>query len=210
MMKKVALVGGLLALLGAGSAYAAGQFPGYPLSANPLTGFEYIPADTGAVASGASFTGSISGTTLTATSITGNIYVGQNIVGANVAPGTAIVSGSGGTWTVSVSQTVASTAMTSGGGGVNPQTEVIQVQQLRSYVLSAGGSVSTYIKLPSSTIANLPTCDATTLGSLATVTNGTAYGTGTYGSAVSATGAVSRTVMCTNTGGATTYAWAYN
>ncbi len=209
-MKKVALVGGLLALLGAGSAYAAGQFPGYPLSTSPLTGFEYIPADTGAVASGASFTGSISGTTLTATSITGNIYVGQNIVGANVAPGTAIVSGSGGTWTVSVSQTVASTAMTSGGGGVNPQTEMIQVQQLRSYVLSAGGSVSTYIKLPSSTIAALPTCDATTLGSLATVTNGTAYGTGTYGSAVSATGAVSRTVMCTNTGGATTYAWAYN
>ncbi len=209
-MKKVALYGGLLALIGAGSAFAAGQFPGYPLATAPLTGFEYVPADTGAVAQGASFTGSISGTTLTISSLTsGTVYVGQNIVGANVAPGTVIVSGSGLSWTVSVSQTVASTSMTSGGGGVNPQTEMIQLQQLKAYVFS-GASVSTYLKLPSSTIAALPTCDATSLGSIAVVSNGTAYGVGTYGSAVSATGAVTRVVACTNTGGATTYAWAYN
>lgn len=208
-MKKVALYGGLLALVGAGSAFAAGQFPGFPLATAPLTGFEYIPADTGAVASGASFTGSISGTTLTATGITGTIYTGQNIVGANVAPGTSIVSGSGGTWTVSVSQTVASTAMTSGGGGVNPQTEVIQAQQLKAYVLTAP-TVTSYLILPTSTIASLPSCGASTLGAIATVSNGTAYATGTYGSAVSATGAVTRVVACTNTGGATTYAWAYN
>jgi hypothetical protein len=60
------------------------------------------------------------------------------------------------------------------------------------------------------TIATLPTCSATILGAKAVVSNGTDYATGTYGSAVSATGAVSRSVFCTNTTGATTYAWAYN
>lgn len=64
--------------------------------------------------------------------------------------------------------------------------------------------------LKSYTIAALPACSATLLGSVAAVSDGTAYATGTYGSAVSATGAVTRKVLCTNTGGATTYAWAYN
>jgi len=209
-MKKVALYGGLLALVGVSAAYGAGQFPGYPLAAAPLSGFEYVPADTGDVATMATFTGSISGTTLTISSLTsGSVYVGQNLRGANIAPGTSIVSGSGLTWTVSNSQTVASTTITSGGGGVNPQTEMIQTQQLKAYVLTAP-TVTSYLTLPSSTIVALPTCSATTLGSLAVVSNGTAYATGTYGSAVSSTGAVTRVVVCTNTGGATTYAWAYN
>ena len=60
------------------------------------------------------------------------------------------------------------------------------------------------------TIAGLPACGASILGAIANVSNGTAYGVGTYGSAVSATGAVTRVVVCTNTAGATTYAWAYN
>ena len=60
------------------------------------------------------------------------------------------------------------------------------------------------------TIASLPSCSAALLGTSAAVSNGTAYGTGTYGSAVSATGAVTRRVACTNTAGPTTYAWAYN
>jgi hypothetical protein len=59
-------------------------------------------------------------------------------------------------------------------------------------------------------IASLPTCNAANIGMLFVVNNGTAYGTGTYGSAVSATGIVTRSVLCTNTAGATTYAWAYN
>ena len=152
-MKKVALFGGLLALLGVSAAFAQGQFPGYPLATAspttgnattyPLTGIEQIPADT----------------------------------------------------------------MLS--GGVNPQTEVIQTQQLKAYVLTAP-TVTSYLILPTSTIAALPTCGASLLGAIATVSNGTAYGTGTYGSAVGATGAVTRVVACTNTGGATTYAWAYN
>ena len=55
-MKKVALIGGLLALLGVSAALAQGQFPGYPLATAspqtgyvatlPLTGNEQIPADT--------------------------------------------------------------------------------------------------------------------------------------------------------------------
>lgn len=65
-------------------------------------------------------------------------------------------------------------------------------------------------KLATYTIAGLPTCNSTLLGSTAVVSNGTAYATGTYGSAVSATGIVTRSVICTNTAGATTYAWAYN
>lgn len=196
-MKKVAFYGGLLALLGVSAAYAAGQFPGYPLATAPLSGFEYVPADTGAVATGASFTGSISGTTLTATGITGNIYAGQNIVGANVAPGTVIVSGSGGTWTVNNSQTVASTAMTSGGGGVNPQTEMIQTQQLKAYVLTSP-VVTGVLTLPIYTIANATTaCTASTVNSLMLVSNGTAYAVGAYGDAVGATGAVKRVVLCT-------------
>lgn len=152
-MKKVALFGGLLALLGVSAAFAQGQFPDYPLATSspsagfattlPLTGNERIPADT-------------------------------------MLP-----------------------------SGIMPQTEVISTAQMKAYVLTAP-TVTSYLVLPTSTIANLPTCGASTLGAIATVSNGTAYATGTYGSAVSATGAVTRVVVCTNTGGATTYAWAYN
>jgi hypothetical protein len=73
---------------------------------------------------GSTFTGSISGTTLTVGAggvTTGAITMGQTITGSGVTPGTTIVgfdSGAGGnvseigTYTVSVSQTVGSTAMT--------------------------------------------------------------------------------------------------
>lgn len=159
-MKK-ALYGSLLALFGATAAFAAGQFPGYPLATSspitgnattlPLTGNETIPADTNLTQS----------------------YAGNTI------------------------------------GSIQPQTELISTSQLRAYVLS-GSSVLTYVQLPVSTIAALPTCAAALNGAIATVNNGTAYATGTYGSAVSATGAVTRVVVCTNTGGASTYAWAYN
>lgn len=60
------------------------------------------------------------------------------------------------------------------------------------------------------TISALPACDAASLGQSALVSNGTDYATGTYGSAVLATGIVTRSILCTNTAGATTYAWAYN
>jgi hypothetical protein len=64
-----------------------------------------------------SFTGVISGTTLTASVVTGTIAVGQVITGTGVTAGTVITSlgsgtGGAGTYTVSVSQTVSSTAIT--------------------------------------------------------------------------------------------------
>ena len=68
-----------------------------------------------------SFTGSISGTTLTVSAITaGSIQIGEVITGTGVTPGTRVTAfgtgtGGVGTYTVSVSQTVASTAMTQPG-----------------------------------------------------------------------------------------------
>ncbi len=65
-----------------------------------------------------SFTASISGTTMTVTAVgSGTIAVGQVITGTGVTAGTVITalgtgSGSTGTYTVSVSQTVASTTIT--------------------------------------------------------------------------------------------------
>lgn len=57
---------------------------------------------------------SIDGTTLTVgSSIFGTIEPGQTILGYGVAGGTTIVSGSGSTWTVSISQTVATRDMSS-------------------------------------------------------------------------------------------------
>jgi uncharacterized phage protein gp47/JayE len=57
----------------------------------------------------ATFTGSIASTTLTVASVSsGALAIGQTIVGAGVVDGTTITAGSGTTWTVSNSQTVAS------------------------------------------------------------------------------------------------------
>lgn len=68
---------------------------------------------------GANFTGSISGTALTTSGATGTIAIGQTIqsVGTNassILPGTVITGGSGTSWTVNNSQTIASQYMTGG------------------------------------------------------------------------------------------------
>jgi len=60
------------------------------------------------------FTGSITGTTLTVTNLqSGTIAVGQVLFGVGVSQETVILSGSGGTWTVNISQTVSATLMNS-------------------------------------------------------------------------------------------------
>lgn len=61
----------------------------------------------------ATFTGAISGTALTVSSVSGTIAIGQTVLDAAglVLPGTTIVSGSGTSWVVSLSQTVTSEAM---------------------------------------------------------------------------------------------------
>jgi hypothetical protein len=57
----------------------------------------------------ATFLGSITGTTLTVTTlVSGTITVGNALYGTEVLQGTFIVSGSGSTWTVNLSQTVVS------------------------------------------------------------------------------------------------------
>lgn len=73
----------------------------------------------------ATFTGSISGTTLNVTAVaSGRLAVGQLVTGSGVTAGTRITglgtgAGGTGTYTVGVSQTVASTSLTGDGGGSN-------------------------------------------------------------------------------------------
>ena len=78
-------------------------------------------------ADSATFTGTIVGTTLTVSGVTGTIEPGQSII-SGAAIGTTIVSGSGTSWVVSISQTVGPVGMSSlstwtgnaisGGGGI--------------------------------------------------------------------------------------------
>jgi hypothetical protein len=73
----------------------------------------------------AQFTGSISGTTLTVSAVaSGSLAIGQSLFDAtgDIAPGTTITAGSGSSWTVSQSQTVASEAMTSAVANLNDLT----------------------------------------------------------------------------------------
>lgn len=71
------------------------------------------------------FVGSISGTTLTVSSVvSGAIAVGDTLSGLGVTAGTTIVSGGGNSWTVSASQSVGSSNLSSwaaGGGHGNTQ-----------------------------------------------------------------------------------------
>ena len=62
------------------------------------------------------------------------------------------------------------------------------------------------------TIAGLPACNASNLGGVAIISNGTKYATGGYGTSVGSAGSpgVTRKILCTNDAGATTYAWVYN
>jgi len=62
---------------------------------------------------GATFTGTISGTTLTVSSITGTIAIGQTVVGAGVATNTVIIGGSGTTWTVNFASSAGPITMSS-------------------------------------------------------------------------------------------------
>jgi hypothetical protein len=69
------------------------------------------------------FTGAISGTALTTSSPTGTIAIGHAVVGTSVADGTYITAGSGSSWTVSISQTVGSEAMS----GIAPSAYSVAV-----------------------------------------------------------------------------------
>ena len=66
----------------------------------------------------ATFSGSISGTTLSVSNLTtGAVAIGQQVFGIGVTPETVIVSGSGTTWTVNISQTVSFEKMNTANSG---------------------------------------------------------------------------------------------
>lgn len=81
----------------------------------------------------ASFTGSITGATLTVSSVTGAVAIGQFVYGSGVAPGTLITAGSGTSWTVTINQTISSTAMTGVVAASNDETmNINQIPTLQS------------------------------------------------------------------------------
>jgi len=96
------------------------------------------------VPSTASFTGSISGTTLSVSGVSGTIAIGQTVYTAGAAngviQGTKITAGAGSTWTVDISQTVTSQAMTSGVDArrLNEFSEVGGTKSARVLDLSTG------------------------------------------------------------------------
>ncbi|NPT59095.1 gp53 minor capsid family protein [Paraburkholderia elongata] len=173
-----------------------------------------------------SVTGSIAGTTLTVTVVgTGALAPGQTLSGTNVDPATTIVSqltgttGSTGTYTVSVSQTVASTTITSSGatftvGGT--VTGVFAVGQTLSgagvtagttitNLISGTGGAGTYaVSIAQTTSSTTITASGgvltvTVVGSGALALNDTISGAGvTAGTYISA--------FITGTGGTGTYA----
>ncbi|MBS0636376.1 MAG: alkaline phosphatase D family protein [Verrucomicrobia bacterium] len=92
-----------------------------PLQNNPAGGVDsqmisLSPSSAVCSIVSASFTGSISGSTLTVTAASGTLAINQILSGAGVTPGTAITAfgtgtGGTGTYTITPSQTVASTSM---------------------------------------------------------------------------------------------------
>lgn len=88
----------------------------------------------------AAIVAAISGTTLTISSVTsGTVAVGQAVTGAGVAPGTTILSGSGTTWVVSVSQTVSPAEPMTLGPGFAPQPfDLTVLANLKGYLFPSG------------------------------------------------------------------------
>jgi Baseplate J-like protein len=91
----------------------------------------------------ATFTGSITGTALSTSGVTGTIAIGQSVVDSTgvIAPGTTIVSGSGSSWVVSISQTVTSETMY----GIAITASNVAVQANQSPQLSANNIFVTYM-----------------------------------------------------------------
>jgi hypothetical protein len=86
---------------------------GQLLTGTGLTNYTYATSGVTTGTAAVMATSSISGTTLTVGSVSsGTIIAGQVLTGTGVTAGTYIVSGSGLSWTVSTSQTVASTTIT--------------------------------------------------------------------------------------------------
>lgn len=97
--------------------------------------------------SGASFVGSISGTTLTVTTLNvGTIAIGQYVGGDGIAWGTKITAGSGTSWTVDTPQSVASARMVSGpiiGTALDLDSDIYYAAKDGTWLASASPSAGT-------------------------------------------------------------------
>ena len=88
-------------------------------------------------------TSSISGTTLTVGSVTsGTVAIGQTVNGPGVVPNTVITAGSGSTWTVNTSQTVASGTLTLGTGAL-VSTSATNYMTVGRYITISGATGNT-------------------------------------------------------------------
>jgi hypothetical protein len=112
------------------------------LSRANLTGAITVAGDA------ASVTGAISGTTLTVSALSsGSLHVGQTITGAGVTAGTTITAlgtgtGGTGTYTVSASQTVASTSITASGPNYVEGVDYLLNKQLGWVKELPGGAIA--------------------------------------------------------------------
>lgn len=99
-------------------------------------------------------TGSISGTTLTVTGVTsGTLMVGETLTGSGVTAGTTITAyltgvGGVGTYTVSVSQTVASTTITASGGDPRVLAGILVNPKVYALIGTTSGTLTPTLNLP--------------------------------------------------------------
>ena len=156
---------------------------------------------------GASVTGSITGTTLTVTAVgSGTLAIGQTITGTNVATGTTITAlgtGTGGlgTYTVNINHPVSSTALTtvnhtsaSSGAQVGDYVTISGVGAV--FVGSISGTTLTVTSVTSGTIAIGQTISGTGITAGTTITNGSGLSW-----TVSSSQTVASTTITTTIGG---------
>ena len=111
----------------------------------------------------ASVTGSISGTTLTVTAVgSGVLQVGQTLSGSGVTAGTKITAfgtgtGGNGTYTVSASQTVASTTITGAGNPLVFAGLMANPKAAQSQGTTSGGTLAPTLVIPDNSQADFVT-----------------------------------------------------
>jgi hypothetical protein len=166
---------------------------------------------------GFSGTGSIATTTLTITaSASGALAIGSVISGTGVTVGTTITAfgtgtGGNGTYTVSASQTVASTTITAGSITVAGASSVAAATAVGQVPFSTNGTTFTpTAKIVQGTAVSTATTSFTgaTSGASTTLTASSVTGTIAVGQVIAGTGLTAGTVITalgTGTGGAGTY-----
>ena len=166
MMKKVALYGSLLALFGATAAFAAGQFPGYPLATSspitgnattlPLTGNETIPADT-------NLTQSYSGLTI------GSIQPQTELIQTSQLRAYVLSGSSVSTYVLSTPVTIAT--LPSCTSSINGARAAITNGVAYSLTLAAAGATGTAVGSSTGTVTRVVLCGSTDQSTFAWVYN---------------------------------------